>query len=88
MTSDAEHFDPDLFDPKLYREGPEFCPYCGREMVDTLESEGFDTATGRRIVRLWRSCPRWFNSWRNVWGFMAGVHRSYAPGTLMGREYR
>jgi hypothetical protein len=66
----------------------EHCLYCGRLMVETRESGLFDPETGARETIRWHSCPKYFGSWRNLWGLFAGTHQSHdADNPMLAREW-
>lgn len=63
------------------------CRYCGRQLENVESRGGFDPETGNPQVVVWRECPLFRRSWRNLW--LGGAHESWKldmPAT--GRERR
>ena len=64
------------------------CCYCGRQLEDICEpGQLYDQQSGERIPEVWRQCPRFARSWRNLW--MGACHESFVRDNPMHcREWR
>ena len=84
------------FNPEhVCNRGPEFCSRCGREMVETIESEGMRSRrTGEPTFARYHSCPTWVTGWRTRrwargWALPGYGHDSHdADNPMSGRGYR
>jgi hypothetical protein len=80
------------FDEYRCESKEEFCPSCGRKLIETKEKEGFNAKTGNQYFGTWHSCPRYFMSTlRQLLTLGTGGmgHESHsAENSLRGREWK